>query len=118
MKVRELAEAASISIESMLKILHKDSGMRKVTAKQVPYLLTIDQKCQRVGDSKSCSDLINCNWSDFLRRLVTNDETWYHHYAPESEQQEKQWVGSGGTAPKRADTTIGYKGYGFCFLGF
>ena len=56
-KVPELAEVASISIGSVFKTLHEDLGMRKLTAKWVPRLLTIDQKRQRVRDSKSCSDL-------------------------------------------------------------
>ena len=77
-KVRELAEAADISIGSIVKILHEDFGMRNLTAKWVPRFLTIDQKCQRVRDSKSCLDLFNRNPSDFLRRLVTIDETWIH----------------------------------------
>ena len=33
---------------------------------------------------------------------MTIDETWIHHYIPESKQQEKQRVGPGGPAPKRA----------------
>ena len=32
-KVRELAEAAGISIESIVKIFHEDLGMRKLSAK-------------------------------------------------------------------------------------
>ena len=79
-------------------------GMRKLTAKWVPHLLTIDQKRERVCDTKSCLNLFNRNSSDFLRRLVVIDKTWIHHYMPESKEQEKQWVGPGGTAPKWAKT--------------
>ena len=75
--------------------------MRKLTAKWVPRLLTIDQERQRVRHLKNFLDLFNRNPSDFSRRLVTIDETWIHHYTPESKQQEKQWVGPDGTAPKR-----------------
>ena len=57
--------------------------MRKLTAEWVPRLLTIDQK-RRIHDSKSCLDLCNRNPSDFLHRLVNTDETWIHHYTPES----------------------------------
>ena len=117
-KVRELAEVACISIESVVKILHEDLGMRKLTEKWVPRLLTIDQKRQRVRDSKSCLNLFNRNPSDFLRRLVTIDKTWTHHYTPELKQQAKQWVGSGNCTKASKDTTTGWKGYGFCFLGF
>lgn len=30
------------------------------------------------------------------------DETWIHHYTPESKEQSKQWVEPGGSAPKKA----------------
>ena len=75
--------------------------MRKLTAKWVPCLPTIDQKRQGVRDSMSCLDLFNHNPSDFLRRLVTIDEIWIHHYT--LKQLEKQ-VGPGWTAQKRAKT--------------
>ena len=71
---------------------------------QVPRPLTIDQKRQRVRNSKSCLDPLNCNPSDFLRRLVTIDKTWIHHYTPKSKQQAKQWATPDRTAPKRAKT--------------
>ena len=35
---------------------------------------------------------------------MTIDETWIYHYELESKQRSKQWVGPGGTAPKRAKT--------------
>ncbi|KAI6648179.1 Histone-lysine N-methyltransferase SETMAR [Oopsacas minuta] len=28
---------------------------------------------------------------DFLYRIVTGDETWFHYYEPESKTQSKQW---------------------------
>ena len=103
-KVRELAEAAGISIGSVVKILHENLSMRKLTAKWMLCLLTIDHKRQRVHDSKNCLDLFNRKPSDFLRRLVTIDETWIHHYTLESKQQTKQWVGPSGFARKREKT--------------
>ena len=55
--------------------LHEDLDMRKLTAKQVPRLVTIDQNRQRVRDSKSSLNFFNLNPSDLLRQLVTIDET-------------------------------------------
>ena len=117
-KVLELSVAAGIPIGSLVNILHEDLGMRKLTAKWVPCLLIIDQKRYRVRDSKSYLDLFKCNPIDFSRRIVTIDETWIHHFTPESKQQAKQWVGPSGTAQKQADTTIVCKNYDFCFLRF
>ena len=96
--LRELAEAAEISISPVIKILHDDLGMRKLTAKWVPPLLTINQKRQQVPDSTSCLDLCNHNPSDFLSRLVTIDITSIHYYTIKSKKRKKQYLEPNGTA--------------------
>jgi hypothetical protein len=32
------------------------------------------------------------------------DETWIHHYTPETKQQSKQWIGAGESVPRKAKT--------------
>ncbi|EFN83833.1 hypothetical protein EAI_02646, partial [Harpegnathos saltator] len=32
------------------------------------------------------------NKAEFLRRFITMDETWVHHFAPETKEQSKQWT--------------------------
>ena len=59
-------------------------SMRKLCSKWVPHLLTVDQKQQRVDDSERCLELFQRNKKDFLMRYVTMNETWIHHYTPES----------------------------------
>lgn len=39
-----------------------------------------------------------------MRRYVTMDETWLHHYTPESNRQSAQWTATGEPAPKRGKT--------------
>ena len=39
-----------------------------------------------------------------MRQFVTMDETWIHHYTPESHEGSKQWVKPGESAPKRPKT--------------
>ena len=39
-----------------------------------------------------------------LRRYITVDEPWIHHYTPETEEQSKQWVFEGERTPKKAKT--------------
>ena len=36
-----------------------------------------------------------------MRRFITTDETWIHHYTPESKQESKQWTKAGCSAPKK-----------------
>ena len=38
--------------------------------------------------------------TEFLRRYITVNETWIHHYTPETKEQSKQWVFKGEHAPK------------------
>jgi hypothetical protein len=43
----------------------------------------------------------NKNKTDFVRRFITIDDTWIHHYTLESKQQSKQWAEAGCSAPKK-----------------
>lgn len=101
-KVRELAEAVGISEERVRKILHEELGMRKLCARWVPHLLNADHKQMRKQLSRESLARFNNDRTDFVRRFVTMDETWVHHYTPESKKQSKQWVEAGGSAPKKA----------------
>ena len=76
----------------MVSILNGQLGLRKLSARWVPRLLSIDHKRNRVTTSKDCLELFNRNSNDFLRRFVTVDETWIHYNTPEAKQQSKQWV--------------------------
>ena len=47
----------------------------------------------------------SANWPAKVRKsFVTFDETWIHHYTPETKEQSKQWVEAGGSPPKRLKT--------------
>jgi hypothetical protein len=51
--------------------------------------------------SEHCLEHFNKNKTDFVRRFVTMDETWIHHYTTESKQRSKQWTEAGCSAPKK-----------------
>jgi histone-lysine N-methyltransferase SETMAR len=103
-KVREIVNMVNISSERVCNILHEHLCMKKLSARWVPRLLTVDQKRNRVTMSKQCLDKFQRNPSEFLRRYVTMDETWIHYYTPETKEQSKQWTSSTETAPKKAKT--------------
>lgn len=101
--------------------------MKKLTARWVPRLLTYDQKRQRVRDSQHGLELFQLNPREFLRRYITVDETWIYHYTPESQQQAKQWVEAGASAPKRPKTqqsagkvmaTVFWDAHGIIFIDY
>jgi histone-lysine N-methyltransferase SETMAR len=87
MKVHEIAETTGISKEGVGYILHKELDIKKLCARWVPRLLTADQKRTCMKISEQCLERFNKNKTDFVRRFITLDETWIHHYTPESKQQ-------------------------------
>ncbi|XP_054729345.1 histone-lysine N-methyltransferase SETMAR-like [Anastrepha obliqua] len=42
--------------------------------------------------------------SEFLHRYITMDETWIHHFTPESNRQSAEWHAAGESRPKRPKT--------------
>ena len=54
MKVREVSKAVDISTERVHHILHEYLNMRKLSARWVPRLLTLDHERNRVTTSKEC----------------------------------------------------------------
>ena len=106
LNLREIADTLKISYCSVYAILHVHSSMRKLLWKWVPRLLTVDQKRQRVVDSKRCLELFRKNKPNFLRQYATMDETWIHHYTPESKRSSAQWTAVGEKRPKRPNTQM------------
>lgn len=100
----EISETLKISKERVGHIVHELLDMRKLCAKWVPRVLTVDQKHQRLDDSQQCLAIFNRNKTEFLRRYITMDETWLHHYTPESNRQSAEWTARDEPRPKRAKT--------------
>lgn len=105
-KVREIAAVMNMSKERVCHILNQHLDMRKLSARWVPRLLTLDQKRVRMNISKDLLAQFRRNQSEFWRRLITVDETWVHHYTPETKMQSKQWTARGEPAPKKAKTVF------------
>ncbi|XP_044753550.1 histone-lysine N-methyltransferase SETMAR-like [Coccinella septempunctata] len=101
-KIKKIAEMVDMPYERVHNILHQHLKMKKLSTRWVPRLLTVDQKRNRVTTSKECLHLFKANTNQFLRRFVTVDETWIHHYTPETKEQSKQWTSPGERAPKKA----------------
>jgi histone-lysine N-methyltransferase SETMAR len=87
MKVCEIAETIGISKECVGCILHEELDMKKLSARGVPCLLTADQKRTHMKISEQCLESFDKNKTDFVHQFITMDETWIHHYTPESKQQ-------------------------------
>jgi len=87
---RELCTELNISF-SALETMVATLEYRKVCARWVPQMLTQEHKEHRM---QVCQDLLNQYKAEgdiFLDCIITGDETWCHHYEPESKQQSMEW---------------------------
>jgi len=71
--------------------------MRRVSAKFVPKLLTMEQKQLRLEVSQDILDYANSD-PEFLNIVITGDESWVYGYDPETKAQSSQWQHS--TSPE------------------
>lgn len=104
LKLSEVAEAVGLSKERVGNILHEHLGMKKLNARWVPRVLSMEQKENRLIASERGLEMYKRNPTEFVSRLVTMDETWIHHYTPESSKQSAQWLETGESRPKRPKT--------------
>ena len=87
-------------------ILTEELGMKKLSTRWMPRLLTSDQKRMRIQTSQECSDSFKKNPKDFIRRFVTTDETWVHYFTLETKQQSNQWKHSDSRSPKTVKSIL------------
>ena len=99
--VREIAHTLGVGLATVDRIIHEHLSMSKVCARWVPRMLTPEMKDNRVRCCQENLELMNNNWEVFKRRLVTGDETWIHHYDPETKEQSKQWKHRQSPPPKK-----------------
>ena len=77
--LQSIASEVGISFGTVQTIQTDILGISKVSARWVPRMLTDDQK--------RCED----DPGDFFDRVVTQDETWVHHFDQESKMQSMRW---------------------------
>ena len=92
LKLHEIADELKLLGGNVFAILHKHLSVRKLCSKCIPRFLTVDQKQQRVEDSKRCLQLFQRNRKGFLRKYVIMDKTWIHHFTPESNKLSAEWA--------------------------
>jgi hypothetical protein len=97
--VREVADKMGISIESSHQIFTEKLQMCPISAKFVQHLLFDNQKDYHVEISQEM--LANANGNEnFLKNIITGDETWVLGYDVETKMQSLQWMGKGSPRPK------------------
>ena len=90
-----MAEKLYMNRKTVQQIAKEDLGMRKISAKTVPQILTRDQKRQL----HISSDLLRT--AEMFDRVITGDETWCFQYDPENKGQSMQWKTQNSPRPKK-----------------
>ena len=118
LKVSEIVKPVGISDERVHHILTEELGMKKLSARWVPRLLTSDQKRMRMQASQECLDRFKKNPKNCIRIFVITDETCVHYFTLETKQQLKQWMRSDSPPAKSVKINfVRWKVYGSIFLG-
>jgi hypothetical protein len=86
-----VANVLDISYGSTYSIMHDELKYRKVCFSSVPKQLTEDHKQKRVEICTQFLYRYEREGEGLLERIVMGDETWVHHFEPESKQQSMQW---------------------------
>ncbi|KAL4083381.1 hypothetical protein QTP88_028705 [Uroleucon formosanum] len=81
--VREVANEVGISIGTCHSILSDELGMKRVSAKLVPKLLTEEQIEHRIEVYLDLKKRVS-NDPSFIKSIITGDETWVYGYDPET----------------------------------
>jgi histone-lysine N-methyltransferase SETMAR len=97
--------------ETVQQIVKEDLGMRKISAKVVPRILTHDQKQRQLHIS---SDLL-CN-AQMFDRVITGEEMWCFQYDPKTKQQSMQWKTQNSPRPKKAHISVAGQDHACVFL--
>jgi len=84
--VRMIASELNLNHTTVHQILTQELAMRKMCVKIVPKNLTIEQK-DNLKDV--CLHLLEWIQSDrnFLKNVITGDETWIFEYNPETKRK-------------------------------
>ena len=102
--IDDVACSLQISHGSAYQMIHDEVGFHKICARWVPRELTAEHKRKRVEICQRLLDRYNNEGEEFLSRIVTGDETWVHHYEPESKRQSMEWKHPGSPAKKKFKT--------------
>ena len=99
--LRRIASEVGISFGAVQTIITDILGMSKVSARWVPKMLSDDQKRSWLDISRYLLSRYGDDPGDFIDRVVTQDETWAHHFDTESKMQSIQCKHPGSPPPKK-----------------
>ena len=101
LNVRLIADEVGIPKTVVHRIITETLNMRKICAKLVPKNLSDEQKENRLFISQKLLDRVTIE-PDFLRRVITGDETCIFEYDPVTKRQSSEWHTPNSPRPKKA----------------
>jgi histone-lysine N-methyltransferase SETMAR len=105
--VDKTTKQLNISIGSSYSVVHDNLQFHKLCARWVPKELTDEHKHMNLD---ICSRHLACyreEGDNFLQRIVTGDETWVHHYQPETKRENAMEASVISRCKEIQDATIG-----------
>jgi hypothetical protein len=101
MTVTEIAAQLGVghnAVQEMMETL----GYQKVCSRWVPRFLTEEHKTVRRDVSSQLLRRYAVEGDNFLLNIVTGDESWFHHFDPETKRHNMEWHHL--TSPKKKKT--------------
>lgn len=99
---RQLAAELGISANTAHRILTEKLGKRKVAAKWVLHVLTVEQQLCRVNISAVHLKRFRREGESFLQRIIACDETWARAWEPKLKRQSAEWLSPSSPRPTKA----------------
>ena len=99
--IRKIVEETKASYGTVQSILVDVLHMKKLSSRWVPRMLSIDQKRQRVVCAQELLARIKRNPEKFYKQFATMDETWVHHFDPETKRQSMEWKHHGSPCTRK-----------------
>ena len=99
MKAHEMAVISGLSKGTVLKILHDNLHLSKVSARWIPHSLSRDQLLSRKEISLALLHMYQEDPEKFISRLITGDEVWIYLHDPYTKLESMDWRPVGSSAP-------------------
>ena len=97
---RDIIDVIGVGHSAVHSII-SNLGYSKVCARWVPRQLTDELKHRRLEVCGQMLQRYRNEGEQFMNSIVTGDESWVHHYEPETKRQSMQWRHLGSPSPKK-----------------
>ncbi|GFS15076.1 transposase [Elysia marginata] len=97
--VRELSDTNGLSYGTFHTIITEHLRMKRVCARWIPHLLTVDQKREGVRCATILLNIFESHCPKRFPDIVTGDETWFLYFIIPSKGLNRMWVEGQGDRP-------------------